>query len=105
MCTAKKNPKHQRRTPHFYKQKYAFLENITKLPTPFNISPYLQAIKITNSPLQQWLVVHLYMPSHQDDLALIPEIYNDITNLTQNHPNHTQILTRDFNRAIVLIGR
>ena len=44
--------------------KYAYPGNITKIPTPKEISPYLQIIKINNAPLQPWLLIHMYMPSH-----------------------------------------
>ena len=43
--------------------KYAFPGNITKIPTPANISPYLQIIKINNNPLPPWLIIHMYMPT------------------------------------------
>jgi hypothetical protein len=35
--------------------KYAFSGNIAKIPTPANISPYLQIIHINNQPLKPWL--------------------------------------------------
>ena len=84
-------------------KKYAFPGNITKIPTPANISPYLQIIHIKNHPMQSWLIIHLYMPSHTEDLRLIPIIQQTIR--IQINPNHTYILCGDFNRDIALIGR
>ena len=45
------------------------------------------------------------MPSHKDDIRLIPIIQQNITQQTTNHPNHTHIVCGDFNRDIALIGR
>jgi hypothetical protein len=69
------------------------------------MSPYLQIIEINNQPLQPWLIIHIYMPSHEEDIRLIPIIHQNITQQTINHPNHTQIVCRDFNRDIALIER
>ena len=55
-------------------QKYAFPGNIPKIPSPANISPYLQIIHIKNHPLQSWLILHIYMPSHIEDIRLISSI-------------------------------
>jgi exonuclease III len=85
--------------------KYAFPSNITKIPTPTNISPYLQIIRINNQPLQPWLLIHIYMPTHLEDTQLIPNIKTTITNQISAHPNHTYTLCGDFNRDIALIGR
>jgi endonuclease/exonuclease/phosphatase family metal-dependent hydrolase len=41
------------------------------------------------------------MPSHEEDLHLLLDILDTIT----QHPNHTVILCGDFNRDIALIGR
>ena len=86
-------------------QKYAFLGNITKIPSPANISPYLQIIHVKNCLLQPWLIIHLYMPSHIEDTRLIPTIQQTIRIQIDAHPNHTYILCGDFNRDIALIGR
>ena len=86
-------------------QKYAFPGNITKISSPANISPYLQTILIKNYPLQLWLIIHIYMPSHIEDIRLIPTIQQTIKRLIDTHPNHTNILCGDFNRDIALIGR
>ena len=86
-------------------QKYAFPGNITKIPSPVNISPYLQIIHINNHPIQPWLMIHLYMPSHNEDLRLIPIIQQTIRIQIDAHPNHTYILCGDFNRDIALIRR
>ena len=85
-------------------QKYAFPENITKTPSPANISPYLQIIHIKNHPLQSWLMLHIYMPLHIEDIRLIPIIQQTIRIQIDSHPNHTHILCRDFNRDIALVG-
>ena len=84
---------------------YAFPRNVTKIPTPANISPYLQIIKINNHPLLPWLIIHLYMPTHLEDICLIPYIKTAITNQIIAHPNHTYILCGDFNRDITLNGK
>ena len=85
--------------------KYAFPGNVTKIPTPANISPYLQIIKINNHPLLPWLIIHMYMPTHLEDIHLIPYLKTAITNQITAHPNHTHILCGDFNRDIALTGR
>ena len=85
--------------------KYAFPGNITKIPTPSNISPYLQIIRINNQPLLPWLIIHMYMPTHLEDIHLIPNIQTTITNQITSHPNHIYNLWGDFNRDIALIGR
>ena len=84
---------------------YAFPGNLTKIPTPHNISPYLQIIQINNQPLQSWLLLHLYMPTNEDDIRLIPELQTNITSNIQKYPNHIHILYGDFNRDIAFIGR
>ena len=85
--------------------KYTFPGNVTKIPTPSNISPYLQIIKINNHSLLPWLIIHMYMPIHLDDTHLIPYLKTAITNQITAHQNHTHILCGDFNRDIALIGR
>jgi hypothetical protein len=85
--------------------KHAFPGNLSKIPTSANISPYLQITRIANLPLQPWLLFNIYMPSHAEDLSLIPIIQNTITDHINAHPNHTYILCGDFNRDIALIGR
>ena len=85
--------------------KYAFPGNITKIPTPANISPYLQIIRIHNQPLQPWLLIHIYMPTHLEDIRLIPIIKTTITNQINAHLDHIHIMCGDFNRDIALIGR
>jgi hypothetical protein len=85
--------------------KYSFSTNIHKISTPANISPYLQIINIQNKPLQPWLLLNLYLPSHEEDIPLIPDIQNTITHHINSSANHTIILCGDFNRDIALIGR
>jgi hypothetical protein len=86
-------------------QEYAFPGNITKIPTTEEISPYLQIIKITNQPLTTYFLIHLYMPTHIDDIAHIPTIQIAIFNHIHNNPQCNIILLGDFNRDIALIGR
>jgi hypothetical protein len=89
----------------FIHHKHSFPGNITKIPTPSKISPYLQILYIKNHPLQPWLLLHLYMPSHVEDLFCIPNIQNSITQQIVASPNPTRILCGNFNRDIVLIGQ
>ena len=95
----------KRRLTHIYPQKNAFPRNITKIPTPVNISQYLQIIKINNHPLLPWLILHIYMPTHLEDTYLIPHLQNKITHKITIHPNHIYTLCGDFNRNIALRGR
>ena len=44
------------------------------------------------------------MPSHIEDLRLIPIIQQTIRTQIDSHPNHTYILCGDFNRDIAFIG-
>ena len=102
-----KNPIHtiQKRILILIHIKYAYPNNITKIPTSMNISPYLQIIHIKNHPLQPWLILHLYMPTHNEDIRLIPIIQQTINIQITTYPNHTYTLCGDFNRDIALIGR
>jgi hypothetical protein len=86
-------------------QQYAFPGNITKIPTTTNITPYLQIIKITNQPLSTYFLIHLYMPTHTDDIPLIPILQTTIFNMVHNNPLSNIILLGDFNRDIALIGK
>ena len=45
------------------------------------------------------------MPSHIEDIRLIPTIQQTTRIQIDTHPNHTLILCGDFNRDIALIGR
>ena len=45
------------------------------------------------------------MPSHIEDIRLIPVIQQTIRTQINAHPNHTYIMCGDFNRDIALIGR
>ena len=84
---------------------YAFPGNITKTPFTTNISPYLQIIKIANTTLFPYFLIHLYMPAHIEDITLIPIIQTTIFNQIHNNPLSNIILLGDFNRNIALIGR
>ena len=77
---------------------------VLKIPFLANISPYLQIIHVKNHPLQPWLIIHLYMPSHIEDIRLIPTIQQTIRIQIDTHSNHTYILCGDFNRDIAFIG-
>ena len=57
-------------------------ENIVKVPTPNTISPYLQIIIIKNKPLTLITILNIYMPSHLEDIYLIPEIQDQIHQTT-----------------------
>ena len=83
---------------------YAYPNNIIKVPTASKITPYLQILKLNNSPLTPILILHLYIPSHPEDLHLIPIIMQTITSQITRHPNNHIILCGDFNRNIALIG-
>jgi hypothetical protein len=87
------------------RQEYAFLGNITKIPTTEDISPYLQIIKIANLPLSTYFLIHLYMPTYIDDITHIPTIQTTIFNHIHKNPQSNIILLGDFNRDIALIGR
>jgi hypothetical protein len=86
-------------------QEYAFLGNINKIPTTEDISSYLQVIKITNQPLSTYFLIHIYMPTHIDDITHIPTIQTTIFNHIHNNPQSNIILLGDFNKDIALIGR
>jgi hypothetical protein len=86
-------------------QNYAFPGNIIKTPLTANISPYLQIIKITNHPLVTYFLIHLYMPTHIEDINLIPIIQTTIFNHIHNNPLNNIIMLGDFNKDIALIGR
>jgi hypothetical protein len=86
-------------------QNYAFPGNIVKTPLTANISPYLQIIKITNHPLVTYFLIHLYMPTHIEDINLIPIIQTIIFNHIHNNPLSNIIMLGNFNRDIALIGR
>jgi exonuclease III len=86
-------------------QNHTFPGNISKIPTTNDISPYLQIIKITNHPLPIYSLIHLYMPTHIDDITLIPTIQTTIFNHIHNNPQNNIILCGDFNRDIALIGK
>ena len=63
-------------------------ENIPKLPTPTTISPYLQAFRHFNKPLNPLHVLHLYMPTHANGLYLSPTIQDQIRIPTMHHCLH-----------------
>lgn len=82
-----------------------FADNNTKLPTPIELTPYLQLITISNKPLNPTFILHIYIPTHEEDKHLIPLIYETIELTINNHPTHSPILVGDFNQDIFLNGR
>lgn len=91
--------------PLLIHNKHAFPSSMAKIPTPADISQFFQIIHVANQPPQPWLLVDLYMPSHEDDLPFNPTIQETVTNQINGHPDHTYILYGDFNRDIALNGR
>jgi exonuclease III len=85
--------------------KYTYPNNISKIPTTNDISPYLQILKLNNPPLTPILILHLYMPSHPEDTQLIPSILHTLTQQITTNSTYKTILCGDFNRDIALIGR
>ena len=77
-----------------------YTDNMSKVPTLANISSFLQIIHIANQPFQPWLLIYLYMPSHEEDLPLIPTIQNTIIDQVNGHLDHMYMLCGDFNRDI-----
>ena len=82
--------------------KYAFPNNITKIHTPSDTTPYLQIIQIHNQPLHTHSIIHLYMPSHDQNLHLIPIIETTIIHHINKFQNNIHILCRDFNRDLTI---
>jgi hypothetical protein len=85
--------------------KHAFPDNLSKIPTPANILPFLQIIRIANQSLQPWLLINIYTPSHEEDLPLIPIIQMTIIEQINAHPNDAYVICGDFNCDIALRGR
>lgn len=69
------------------------------------MSQSIQIIKIANTPLHPFIIINPYIPTHQNDIILIPEIINQVKNIINRHPNSHMILCGDFNSVIVLVGR
>jgi hypothetical protein len=84
--------------------KHAYPNNISKIPLAPEISPYLQITKLANLPLTSLLLIHLYMPSHPEDLYIMPTILTTITHQINHHLQSNIILSRDFNRDLSLTG-
>lgn len=75
---------------------YSFPGNIQKISTPNTISPYIQIIEIQNKPLKPIIIIiNIYMPSHQEDIALISIIKNEISHITTTYHTHMIILLGD----------
>jgi hypothetical protein len=45
------------------------------------------------------------MPTHIDDITLIPTIQTSVFNQIHNNPQSNIILVGDFNREVALIGK
>jgi exonuclease III len=88
-------------------KKYHTKNSTQCISTPINISPYLQAITLTQATLKPLTLMNLYMPTHDDDMHLVPLILDSIAQITTSSKikNHNIILAGDFNRDIALIGR
>ena len=84
--------------------KYTYPNNIHKLANPSETSPYLQQLKIHNYPLDPLIIINLYMPTHDDDIHLIPIIQNTIIQTLHKFPTTQIIMGGDFNHDIALIG-
>jgi hypothetical protein len=84
---------------------YSFPGNIQKISIPNSISSYIQIIEIQNKPLKPIIIINIYLPSHQEDITLIPIIKNEISHITTTYHTHVIILLGDFNKDIKLIGR
>lgn len=48
-------------------KRMACYENITKIVAPLELTPYVKNIIIINKPLNPILLIHVYMPSHEED--------------------------------------
>ena len=80
-----------------------FANNISKLTTPLELSPYLQMPIISNQLLTPILILHMYMPTHDEDIHVIPLIQQNITQMLNTYSNHFPLLTIDINRTIFLV--
>ena len=85
--------------------KHAYPNNISKIPLAPEISPYLQITKLANLSLTSLLLIYLYMPSHPEDLHIIPTILTTITHQINHHLQSNIIFYGNFNRDLFLIGR
>jgi hypothetical protein len=55
------------RTNHY--DTTAFSRNITKITTPLEVTLYLQIITIANKSLTSIVIIHLYMPTHKENIC------------------------------------
>ena len=60
------------------------------------VLPYLQVIHITNHRLQSWRLIHLYMPSHIEDIRLLFSILYTMKRDRNAHQNLTFLGCGDF---------
>jgi hypothetical protein len=65
----------------------------------------VQIIEIKNIPLTPHIIINLYIPTHQEDLALIPIIQENIKKIIHEKSSHSIILLGDFSTNIKFIGR
>ena len=77
-------------TPHgglltLINTKYTYPNNISKIPTNPDISPYLQLLKLNNPPLIPIIILNICMPLDPEDTQLIPSILLTITQQTTHY--------------------
>jgi hypothetical protein len=65
----------------------------------------MQKIEIKNTPLTLIIVINLCMPTHQEDIILIPLIQEAISETIITHLAQNIIMMGDFNKDIKLIWR
>lgn len=77
---------------------------MTKIPTPSNILPYLNAIKIEDKHLIHVLKLSIYMASHLNDLHLISKFDTHQTPkiFTKHHSSRKASLVVNVNKDIFL---
>lgn len=63
----------------FVPNKYAYPNNLTKIPTSANISPYFQIMHIHNQSFQRRLIIHIYVAVHLKDVKHVCIIQRTIT--------------------------
>ena len=84
--------------------KYTYPNNIHKLATPPETPPYIQQFQIHNHPLDSLILINLYIPTHGDDIHLIPTIQYTIIQTLHKFSTINVLMCSNFNRDIALIG-
>ena len=90
------------RTNHY--DTIAFSSNITKIITPLELTLYLQIIRIANKSLTPIVIIHLYMPTHKENIYIILDIQQTIKQTLSTHSTHFPILKGDFKQDRFLNG-